>query len=335
MIDALQALHAAGWTHGDLKSANVLLDAEGLARLIDLGSARRFGEVQPAGASPYSTSPERLDGAPAAVADDIYALGVLLYELLSGHPPFYPDVNEQRVRTEVPPPVSGRPSPPEALRALVAQCLAKQPAGRPASMAAVHDALAAILATAPAEDAAAVPAGSDTPRQPRPPVEALPVRPQWRRGGAPAPSASTLRNEGFRRGLLVGAMALLLLAAGFTFVVLPDLVASRAGRTPVPASAPAPGVDHAAGSGGGRSRTACRLEAAGRGAPRAAGRQPAAAAAARRGELGRRGLCASAGGTDRGRCRHGRPQVRGRRGAIRFRRGGADRAGAAPAGGGE
>ncbi len=127
VIDALQALHAAGWTHGDLKSANVLLDAEGLARLIDLGSARRLGEVQPAGASPYSTSPERLDGAPAAVADDIYALGVLLYELLSGHPPFYPDINEQRVRTEVPPPVSGRPSPPEALRALVAQCLAKQP----------------------------------------------------------------------------------------------------------------------------------------------------------------------------------------------------------------
>jgi tetratricopeptide (TPR) repeat protein len=107
-------------------------------------------------------------------------------------------------------------------------------------MAAVHDALVAILVPASADDAAVTPAGSDALRQPRPPVEALPVQPQWRRGGAPVPSASALRNEGFRRGLLVGAMALLLLAAGFTFLVLPDLVASRAGRTPVPANAPAP-----------------------------------------------------------------------------------------------
>jgi tetratricopeptide (TPR) repeat protein len=242
VIDALQSLHASGWTHGDLKSANVLLDADGLARLIDLGSARRLGATQPAGASPYSTSPERLDGAPAAVADDIYALGVLLYELLSGHPPFYPDVTEQRVRTEVPPPLSGRPSPPEALSALVAQCLAKQPGDRPASMAAVHDVLASMLPPATADDAVAIPAGRDTVRQPRPPVEALPVRPHWQRAGAPVASASALRNEGFRRGLLVGSMVLLLLVAGFTFVVLPDIVASRAGRTPVPANAPAPVV---------------------------------------------------------------------------------------------
>jgi len=78
VIDALSQLHAAGWVHGDVKSANVLLDGDSVPRLVDLGSARRIGSTQPAGASPYSTSPARLDGFAAAAADDIYALGVLL-----------------------------------------------------------------------------------------------------------------------------------------------------------------------------------------------------------------------------------------------------------------
>jgi hypothetical protein len=123
---------------------------------------------------------------------------------------------------------------------LVAQCLAKRPDERPVSMAAVHDSLTSMLAHAPVDEAATTVTGSGTARAPRPPVEALPVRPQWQRSGTPAPSASTLRNEGFRRGLLVGALALSLLAAGFTFFVLPDLVASRAGLATAPASTPAP-----------------------------------------------------------------------------------------------
>ena len=63
---------------------------------------------------------------------------MLLYELVSGHPPFYPDLTPERVRHEVPAPPGGRPSPPEALRTLVARCLAKAPADRPASMREVH-----------------------------------------------------------------------------------------------------------------------------------------------------------------------------------------------------
>jgi tetratricopeptide (TPR) repeat protein len=234
VIDALAQLHAAGWVHGDVKSANVLLDGDGLPRLVDLGSARRIGTTQPAGASPYSTSPERLDGAAAAAADDIYALGVLLYELVSGHPPFYPDVTPQRVHEEIPPPVAGRPDPPEAFCALVARCLAKDPADRPASARVIHEQLQQILQAAPPE-----PASSGAPGvaswQPRPPADVLPVQPHWRRTTGAAPSAKSLRSEGFRRGLMVGAMALALAAAGFSFFVLPGLVGSNTSPPAVPA----------------------------------------------------------------------------------------------------
>jgi tetratricopeptide (TPR) repeat protein len=238
IADAVAALHECGWVHGDIKSANVLLDGDGLARLVDFGSARRSGATQPAGASPYSTSPERLDGASAAVADDIYAFGVLLYELVSGYPPFYPDIAPDRVRHEIPAPLAAQLDVPDGLRELVARCLAKRPDARPASMRDVRAALehlaeeSATSPTPPTTNAAAW--------QPRPPADGLPVQSHWRRTTHVAPSPQSLRNEGFRRGLLVGGLLLACAAAGFTFFVLPGLVASRQTVTAAPTTATTP-----------------------------------------------------------------------------------------------
>ncbi len=239
VADAIAALHEKGWVHGDIKSANVMLDADGLPRLVDLGNAQRIGAIQPTGASPYSTSPERLDGAPAATAADIYAFGVLLYELVSGHPPFYPDITPDRVRGEAPALLTGQPEPSSALRELVARCLAKRAEARPASMRDIRDELQAAVEAASASASATAAAASPAATwQPRPPADALPVQAQWRRSTSAAPSAQSLRNEGFRRGLLTGGLLLALAAAGFTFFMLPGLVESRRPAPVAPAAAP-------------------------------------------------------------------------------------------------
>ncbi len=129
---ALEALHARGLVHRDLKCANVFLDAEGRARLGDFGLTALAGSAE-AGHSPYNASPQQLRGEPAQPADDLYAFGALLYELIAGHPPYYPDITRDRVLHEPVPPLVPRGAVPAGVRELALRLLSKSASQRPAS----------------------------------------------------------------------------------------------------------------------------------------------------------------------------------------------------------
>ncbi len=132
---ALQHAHERGVVHRDLKPSNVLIDDEGHIAVSDFGVAA-LDTAPPARGigSPFSASPQQLQGAQPAPADDIYGLGSLAYELLSGYPPFYPNFDARTVLEQPAPELLPiHPAPPR-LSALIMAMLAKDPAERPASM---------------------------------------------------------------------------------------------------------------------------------------------------------------------------------------------------------
>ena len=139
VADALGHAHAHGYVHRDIKPANILLDASGRAYLTDFGIAvveeELLKDVGAAGTLPYM-APEQLDGrlGRADHRADIYALGVVLFELLTGIRPFRAaspfDLREQILAGDVPPPRSIEPGVPEALERFCLRCLARSPNDR-------------------------------------------------------------------------------------------------------------------------------------------------------------------------------------------------------------
>jgi serine/threonine protein kinase len=136
---ALGAAHEAGVVHRDVKPSNILLMPDGTVKLTDFGIARavdgsgqtQTGEVL---GTPHYLSPEQALGEPATGASDLYALGIVAHEMLTGRRPFDRGTPVATALAQVhdpPPPLPGHV--PKGLRRLVEQCLAKRPEDRPSS----------------------------------------------------------------------------------------------------------------------------------------------------------------------------------------------------------
>jgi len=147
VADALATAHEQGVVHRDISPDNVMLTSSGL-RVFDFGIAAPIGEPDDdATGSTFGTpayvAPERLDGRPAQTATDVYSVGVMLFEMLTGAPPFPEDTWDQdaplRQREAPRPRVPGVPG---AVGRLCQRCLAHDPDERPSARE-VADSLAA------------------------------------------------------------------------------------------------------------------------------------------------------------------------------------------------
>jgi serine/threonine-protein kinase len=136
---ALAAAHADGLVHRDIKPANVMVTTDG-AKVVDFGIAAAIGA---AGAgdgeligTPAYVAPERLIDGTVQPASDVYALGVLLYRLLSGHAPWSADTTTQMLSAHIyvePEPLPPLPDVPDYVIALCNRCLHKDPTRRPSA----------------------------------------------------------------------------------------------------------------------------------------------------------------------------------------------------------
>ncbi|MFC3300841.1 PASTA domain-containing protein [Arthrobacter agilis] len=279
---ALAVAHRQGLVHRDVKPGNILVMPDGRVKITDFGIARLADQVpltatgQVMGTAQY-LAPEQATGQPATGSSDIYALGVIGYELLAGRRPFSGESQIAIALAQVndaPPPLPE--SIPRPVRALIGSMLAKDPSDRPRDAESLATAVDAIRAGNVRAAEAAVPgmlafaSGADTataavPRQdtqattavPAPTTSALPTvaapaaagaasgiaaSRDWSEEDLDAPeSAQPYREEDRRSPWLIPLIVLLLLALGaIAFLILQPLLAGDSSdNVPVQTSASA------------------------------------------------------------------------------------------------
>jgi hypothetical protein len=250
---ALESAHGAGVLHRDIKPGNIMLTPDGTVKVMDFGiaspvagAAQRLTATGTTLGTATYISPEQASGGSATPASDVYSLGVVLYEMLTGHPPFEAEepvaVAVAHVRESPRPVRSLAPDVPPQVAAATERALEKDPALRPESAAAF-----ARLLTDPGAQAEAPPAppqprsgaggGDPTLIVPAVPVTGVLPDPARATGGAAAGRTAVLRTPDRppgrrrRRWLAVamgGVVALLLLGLFLVLVIRHDGTASPA-----------------------------------------------------------------------------------------------------------
>ncbi len=153
VVSALGAAHRAGLVHRDVKPTNVLLTATGQAKLADFGLVRRLSEHEMAGGSvggtPTFMAPELFSGSPASPGSDLYAVGVMLYYLLSTRLPFVADQISHLVQLHRQEPVPDvrhlAKDVSDDLAAILTRCLAKDPKDRYESAEQLEEVLESVI----------------------------------------------------------------------------------------------------------------------------------------------------------------------------------------------
>src|SRR5690242_14788745 len=246
----LEAAHALGLVHRDVKPENVMLDADGHALLTDFGIARELATLKrreprtlaatglPVGTPEYM-APEQLEGRPLDQRADLYSLGVVLYELLTGSAPFRAEtpysVAAKVLTEQIVPPSALQPALWPEIEAVVMRALSRHPQDRypdtPTFAAALRQAIfsqgaavAAGLSGSPARASAAGALAAASALSPVRPV-APPLAPPVQAPAAALASRLLASRLSTRRGALaVAALALALLVAGVGVLVHPGFL---------------------------------------------------------------------------------------------------------------